>query len=238
MGAARTGNVRVAQTVRQALADPGRVPFRGGRSAAGDRDHGTRDRRLDLARGRQAERGGVHPSGGGAGGIEPPAPPGLPAPIKPGAGLLGEVLIEIGRPGDAIAPFESVLRLRANRSLSVLGLARAAARPQARRRWPASGIWNCSRTSEHADARKLAELPEARGVLDRPAPSSSPSWPSRWWTWALLGGGVAVSLVVASAARLAAPGACSQAATGKSRHESAKPRQAVVLRALVAEGVC
>src|SRR5205823_4164484 len=53
-----------------------------------------------------------------------PAPLGLPAPIKPAPELLGEVLIDIGRPADAIPRFESTLERNANRSLSVLGIAR------------------------------------------------------------------------------------------------------------------
>jgi tetratricopeptide (TPR) repeat protein len=56
-----------------------------------------------------------------------PAPLGLPAPIKPAPELLGEVLIEVGRPAEATPWFETALRRNANRSLSVLGLARAAA---------------------------------------------------------------------------------------------------------------
>jgi tetratricopeptide (TPR) repeat protein len=55
-----------------------------------------------------------------------PAPLGLPKPIKPAPELLGEVLTEIGRPREALAPFQQALRRNANRTLSVLGLARAA----------------------------------------------------------------------------------------------------------------
>jgi hypothetical protein len=51
----------------------------------------------------------------------------LPAPIQPAPELLGEVLAEAGRPVEAIASFESVLQRYANRSRTVLGLARAAA---------------------------------------------------------------------------------------------------------------
>ena len=52
---------------------------------------------------------------------------GLPAPIKPAPELLGEVLLELGRPAEAIDPFRQALERNANRTLSVLGLARAAA---------------------------------------------------------------------------------------------------------------
>jgi predicted Zn-dependent protease len=47
--------------------------------------------------------------------------------VKPAPELLGEVLVEIGRPADAIEFFTATLRRHANRSLSVLGLARATA---------------------------------------------------------------------------------------------------------------
>jgi len=54
-----------------------------------------------------------------------PAPLGLPTPIKPAPELLGEVLVELGRPAEAIPFFEAALKRHPNRSLSVLGLARA-----------------------------------------------------------------------------------------------------------------
>jgi tetratricopeptide (TPR) repeat protein len=54
-----------------------------------------------------------------------PAPLGLPAPIKPAIELLGEALVEMGRPAEAIPFFEAALKRHANRSLSLLGLARA-----------------------------------------------------------------------------------------------------------------
>jgi tetratricopeptide (TPR) repeat protein len=57
--------------------------------------------------------------------VQLPAPLGLPTPIKPASELLGEVLVEIGRPAEAIPFFEAALKRNANRSLSMLGLARA-----------------------------------------------------------------------------------------------------------------
>ena len=59
--------------------------------------------------------------------LQLPPPLGLPAPIKPAPELLGEFLIELGRPAEAVDPFRRALERNANRSLSVLGLARAAA---------------------------------------------------------------------------------------------------------------
>ena len=95
-----------------------------------------------------------------------PAPLGLPAPIKPAPELLGEVLTEIGRPAEAMACFETALGRYANRSLSVLGLARAAAaaaQPEASRRRYAELLANF----DAADA-ELAALREARAALATP----------------------------------------------------------------------
>jgi tetratricopeptide (TPR) repeat protein len=58
--------------------------------------------------------------------LQLPAPLGLPEPLKPAPELLGEVLLEIDRAPDALEPFQQTLRRHPNRSLSVLGLARAA----------------------------------------------------------------------------------------------------------------
>lgn len=55
-----------------------------------------------------------------------PPPFGLPIPIKPASELLGEQLLEAGRAQDAAAAFDAVLKRYPNRSLAVLGRARAA----------------------------------------------------------------------------------------------------------------
>jgi len=88
-----------------------------------------------------------------------PAPLGLPTPIKPAPELLGEVLVEIGRPAEAIPSFEAALQRHPNRSLSVLGLARATkatGQAEASRRHYRQLLANYSR----ADA-DLAALKEA-----------------------------------------------------------------------------
>ncbi len=59
--------------------------------------------------------------------LQLPPPFGLPEPVKPAPELLGEVLLEVGRPREANGAFEQALRRNANRSLSVLGAARASA---------------------------------------------------------------------------------------------------------------
>jgi tetratricopeptide (TPR) repeat protein len=100
-----------------------------------------------------------------------PPPLGLPAPIKPAPELLGEVLIALGRPVEAIPLFEQALRRNPNRSLSVLGLARASA---------AAGNTDTARLHyrallsnfDQADA-DLPLLQEARAALERPGALSN-----------------------------------------------------------------
>jgi tetratricopeptide (TPR) repeat protein len=95
-----------------------------------------------------------------------PAPFGLPSPPKPAPELLGEVLLEAGRARDAQQPFEQALRRNPNRTLSVLGLARAAM---------ASGDIGVARQRyrellanfDGADG-DLPEIKEARAALEQP----------------------------------------------------------------------
>ena len=65
-----------------------------------------------------------------------PAPLGLPTPIKPAPELLGEVLVEIGRPAEAIPFFEAALKRarRIDRSRCSASLARPPRRDRRRRR--------------------------------------------------------------------------------------------------------
>jgi len=95
-----------------------------------------------------------------------PEPLGLPAPIKPAPEMLGEVLVALGRPVEAVPFFEQALRRNPNRSLSVLGLARAAAAAgntaEARRRYGA-----LLSNFDQADA-DLPLLQEARAALGPP----------------------------------------------------------------------
>jgi tetratricopeptide (TPR) repeat protein len=90
-----------------------------------------------------------------------PPPLGLPRPIKPASELLGEILLELGRPREAAAAFDQALGLWPNRSLALLGLARASAalgdRDSARRHYRRLLVnW---RSADPV----LPELKEARG---------------------------------------------------------------------------
>jgi tetratricopeptide (TPR) repeat protein len=100
-----------------------------------------------------------------------PPPLGLPAPIKPAPELLGEVLVALGRPVEAIPLFEQALRRNPNRSLSVLGLARASA---------AAGNADAARLHYRALLSNFdgadADLPllrEARAAIERPGVPSN-----------------------------------------------------------------
>ena len=167
ISAARTGNASGAELARRALADRSRAEQEGDMrpviaimerqlAALIELNGGRRDRAVDILRGAaQAEQ-------------QLPAPLGLPKPVKPAAELLGEVLIEIGRPGEAVAPFQQALRRNVNRTLSVLGLARAAA---------ASGDVATSRaqyrallTSYAGADAGLPELTEARAAVAAKTP--------------------------------------------------------------------
>jgi predicted Zn-dependent protease len=57
-----------------------------------------------------------------------PKPIGRPYPVKGADELFGEILLQAGRPKEAIAWFERTLARTPNRSRAVLGLARAAAK--------------------------------------------------------------------------------------------------------------
>ena len=128
--------------------------------------------------------------------LELPPPLGLPEPVKPAPELLGEVLLEAGRPREAIEPFEHALRRNPNRSLSVLGLARARA---------ALGETDASRARyrellanyDEADS-DLPELDEARRAVDeRPAmqPPPEPKWGLR--VGVIIGIGVVALVAIA-----------------------------------------
>ena len=99
--------------------------------------------------------------------LDLPLPFGLPQPIKPAPELWGEVLLAAGQPREAAAAFQQTLERHANRTASVLGLARAETalgRTDAARRHFRQVLANF----DHADA-DLPELKEARQMLARTA---------------------------------------------------------------------
>jgi tetratricopeptide (TPR) repeat protein len=131
MSAARRGDAKVAELARAELArraGPGPGP-----------SGGTGRRQLDVAV-MEKELAALLAMAGGRGeeavarmqeavDLEKALPPplGLPRPIKPASELAGEILLELGRPREAAVAFERALERWPNRSLALLGLARASA---------------------------------------------------------------------------------------------------------------
>lgn len=96
-----------------------------------------------------------------------PKPIGRPYPVKGADELYGELLLEAGRPKEAIAWFERALARTPNRSRAVLGLARAAARAgdRARSRAAYEKFLDNWRTADEG----LPEIAEARREVARGA---------------------------------------------------------------------
>jgi len=126
MSAARAGSADGAERARAALAERTRDEREGDlRPAIAIMERevaaaiafaaGRRDESLAILRGAAQDEAAL------------PAPLGLPEPIKPAPELLGEMLIDAGRPGEADAVFDAALRRNPKRSLSLAGRARAAA---------------------------------------------------------------------------------------------------------------
>lgn len=124
--AARTGNATVAARAEEALRQRAEDPREGDLRPAIAIMARELTALVALAGGRTDDAVATLRDAASAEARLPP-PLGLPAPIKPAPELLGEVLTEAGRPAEAIASFEASLERNANRSLSVLGIARAAA---------------------------------------------------------------------------------------------------------------
>lgn len=141
-----------------------------------------------------------------------PPPLGPPKPIKPAPELLGEVLLELGRPRDALEPFRQALQRNANRTLSVLGLARATAAvgdTAAARDYYRGFLANY----DEADA-DLPELKEARAALDERvevAPRAA-RFGGGLMVVIGLGGAAAAALLVRKRSAMAAPIAIEQPA--------------------------
>jgi len=84
-----------------------------------------------------------------------------PGPIKPARELLGEMLLELKRPADALKEFESTMKKEPNRFRSVYGAARAA-EAAGDRRAAVAHFARLVEISERADAPGRPELQEAR----------------------------------------------------------------------------
>lgn len=171
VSAARTSDVRTAEQVRQGLAERSRAEQEGDLRPAIAILEREVAALIELAGGRRDEAVGILRAAASAESELPP-PLGLPAPLKPAPELLGEVLLEVGRPREAVEPFRQALGRNANRSLSVLGLARAAAAlgddATARHHYE-----QLLANYDHADA-DLPEVVEAMTNLEKgrgPAPS-------------------------------------------------------------------
>jgi tetratricopeptide (TPR) repeat protein len=200
MSAARSGNRDLAERARQGLADRARDPREGDLRPA----IAVMERELAaviaLAAGRGSEAVGILQSAAESEAQLPP-PLGLPAPIKPAPELLGEVLVELGRPSEAVPFFEQALRRHANRSSSLLGLARASAaaeQPGAAQRHYGQLLANF----EHADA-DLPVLREARAALDDGSVTLTTSHISVNAVWIIVAtaGAIGIALLIRGRAR-------------------------------------
>lgn len=126
VSAARSKNAALAELARKGLADRAQSEQEGDLRPAIAIMEREVAALIDLAAGRREEALDILRAAAQAE-LRLPPPLGPPKPIKPAPELLGEVLLELGRPRDALEPFQQALRRNANRTLSVLGLARTAA---------------------------------------------------------------------------------------------------------------
>ena len=150
ISAARTRNADLAERARAALAESARDPRQGDLRPA----IALMERQVAAVMARVAGRGDEAVAilrAAAQSESQLPLPLGLPEPIKPSPELLGEVLIELGRPAEAAGFFEQALRRNANRSLSVLGLARPRLLPGISEAAGAA-IVSCSANFDQADA--------------------------------------------------------------------------------------
>ena len=84
-----------------------------------------------------------------------------PGPIKPARELLGDMLLQLKRPAEALVEFEATLKKEPNRFRATYGA--AALRPAAGQRQKASGYYaSLLQISKGADAPGRKELAEAR----------------------------------------------------------------------------
>ena len=100
---------------------------------------------------------------------------GPPNPMKPSHELLGEILLELGRPEEAVEVFQKTLERAPRRALSLLGLARAAKR-SGQRRLAHESYSDLVKVWHRADPRP--ELREARQGAAMPLPADTAAPPN------------------------------------------------------------
>jgi tetratricopeptide (TPR) repeat protein len=86
-----------------------------------------------------------------------------PGPIKPARELLGEMLLEMGRPAEALAEFEATMKKEPNRFRGVYGAAVAAERSADHEKANAYYM-QLLKICEHGDAGARPELAAARNA--------------------------------------------------------------------------
>lgn len=187
--AARSGNAALAELARQALVGRSQAPEEGDlRPAAAIMERqvaaviaqaaGRTDQAIDILRAASTSE------------MQLPPPLGLPVPVKPSSELLGEVLVDAGRPAEALDAFRDALSRNRNRTLSVLGLARASA--ALARHDTARGHYETVLANLSNADTSLPEADEARAYLARPRASAT-AWPAPGAPW--MAGGLLVALV-------------------------------------------
>jgi tetratricopeptide (TPR) repeat protein len=209
VGASRLGHADVAEMSRQTLAARAQSEQEGDLRPAITIMERETSALIDLAAGRVDQAVQTLQAATRAE-LQLPPPLGLPAPIKPAPELLGEVLLELKRPNEAIEPFEQALRRNPKRSLSLLGLARAAT-ALGRTETARARYLELMTNFDEAD-RDLAELEEAWRVIEG---TNSPQ--TRTTTAAI----IAVAVVGAAAALLLVLRFATHDAAGKQRRSSA-----------------
>jgi hypothetical protein len=122
---ARTGALDRAERVRAVLAQRANAPEEGDARPAIAIMERELAAIIALASGRRIDALAIADAAARAE-LALPMPLGLPEPIKPATELLGEMLLDSSRPEEARTAFAQTLKRHANRSLALLGLARAA----------------------------------------------------------------------------------------------------------------
>jgi tetratricopeptide (TPR) repeat protein len=176
--AARSGNPGLAELARAGLAARATAPEEGDLRPAIAIMEREVAALMALASGRGAEAVDILTAATRAE-LALPAPLGLPIPVIPAPELLGEVLLELDRPAEARQAFAQALARNANRTRSVLGSARAAAR-LGQRDLARTHYANVLANYEHADS-VLPEITEARTALATAAATPVRTPPRSGW---------------------------------------------------------